>query len=110
MRQGAGGGRGARMKVGCAYRKEKDKLGLMRLWEFEYSYHCVGFGRMSYMDDFIHRLNMIPPQADQLLRQIRAIDREVEQLRLDLDPRRQAFLANLHRWTDKRATKIKAEA
>jgi hypothetical protein len=98
------------MKVGCAYRKEKDKLGLMRLWEFEYSYHCVGFGRMSYMDDFIHRLNMIPPQADQLLRQIRAIDREVEQLRLDLDPRRQAFLANLHRWTDKRATKIKAEA
>jgi F0F1-type ATP synthase membrane subunit b/b' len=65
---------------------------------------------MSYMDDFIHRLNMIPPQADQLLRQIRALDREVEQLRLDLDPRRQAFLANLHRWTDKRATKIKAEA
>lgn len=62
---------------------------------------------MSYMDDFIHRLNMIPPQADSLLRQIRALDREVEQLRLDLDPRRQAFLTRLHRWTDKRGTKIR---
>lgn len=65
---------------------------------------------MSYMDDFIHRLNMIPPQADHLLRQIRTLDREVEQLRLDLDPRRQAFLTRLHRWTDKRGTKIRAEA
>ena len=29
------------------------------------------------MDDFIHRLNMIPPQADSLLRQIRRLDKEV---------------------------------
>lgn len=101
------------MGMGCAH-TERDVVrrkaaGLMRLWEFEYCLSdWVGLGRMSYMDDFIHRLNMIPPQADSLLRQIRSLDREVEQLRLDLDPRRQAFLTQLHRWTDKRSNKIRA--
>jgi hypothetical protein len=50
------------------------------------------------MDDFIHRLNMIPPQADSLLRQIRQLDKEVEELRLELDPKRDLFLAKLDRW------------
>lgn len=36
------------------------------------------------MDDFIHKLNMIPPQADSLLRQIRKLDKEVEDLQIRL--------------------------
>jgi len=44
---------------------------------------------MSYIDDFIHKLNLIPPQADKLLRSIRQIDKEVEEARLKLDPLRE---------------------
>lgn len=64
---------------------------------------------MSYMDDFIHRLNMIPPQADSLLRQIRKLDKEVEELRLQLEPRREAFLRRLDRWTEKKNGRGKSE-
>lgn len=44
----------------------------------------INIFNMSYMDDFIHKLNMIPPQADRLLRTIRQLDKEVEELRLQL--------------------------
>jgi len=39
---------------------------------------------MNYIDDFIHKLNLIPPQTDQLLRNIRQIDKQVEEDRLRL--------------------------
>lgn len=64
---------------------------------------------MSYIDDFIHRLNLIPPQADRLLRSIRQTDRDVELLRLRLDPLRCSFLAKLEAWSDKRPAKLRAE-
>jgi hypothetical protein len=62
---------------------------------------------MSYIEDFIHRLNLIPPQADRLLRSIRQIDREVEQLRLTVEPLRNDFLLKLQRWNDKRTNKVR---
>ncbi len=43
---------------------------------------------MSSYDDFLHRLNLIPSQADKLLREIRHLDQEVEQYKLKLEPLR----------------------
>jgi hypothetical protein len=37
---------------------------------------------MSYIEDFIHKLNLIPPQADKLLRTIRTLDKEVEVIKI----------------------------
>jgi hypothetical protein len=39
---------------------------------------------MSYIDDFIHKLNLIPPEADKLLRQIRELDKMVEELKVQI--------------------------
>ena len=61
------------------------------------------------MDDFIHRLNMIPPQADSLLRQIRKLDKEVEDLQIRLQPLRELFLQQVVGWGDKRAIKARQE-
>ncbi len=61
------------------------------------------------MDDFIHRLNMIPPQADSLLRQIRKLDKEVEDLQIRLYPLRELFLQQVVGWGDKRAIKARQE-
>lgn len=33
---------------------------------------------MTTYEEFLHKLNLIPPQADKLLRQIRQLDQEVE--------------------------------
>jgi hypothetical protein len=33
---------------------------------------------MSSYEEFLHKLNLIPPQADKLLRQIRQLDQQVE--------------------------------
>lgn len=39
---------------------------------------------MASYDEFLHRLNLIPPQADKLLRNIRQLDQEVEQEKIKL--------------------------
>jgi hypothetical protein len=39
---------------------------------------------MHSYEEFMHRLNLIPSQADKILRHIRQLDKEVEELKLKL--------------------------
>lgn len=62
---------------------------------------------MSYIDEFIHKLNLIPPEADKLLRQIRELDKKVEEIKVELEENRTKFLEKLTNWENKRTSKGK---
>lgn len=60
---------------------------------------------MSYIDDYIHKLNTIPTEVDRLLRLIRDNDKKVEEIRLMLEPNRKTLLQRLQVWESKRTAK-----
>lgn len=62
---------------------------------------------MNSYEELLHKLNLIPPQADKLLRQIRTLDQEVEQLKLKLEPMKDNFLEKLEHQPDRKTAKIR---
>jgi hypothetical protein len=50
---------------------------------------------MSYIDEFIQRLNSIAPEAQTILKNIQQTDFKTEKLKIDLDEKRQTFLLRL---------------
>lgn len=43
---------------------------------------------MTSYEEYLHKLNLIPPQVDKLLRLVRSLDQQVEKLKLQLEPMR----------------------
>jgi hypothetical protein len=50
---------------------------------------------MSYIDEFIQRLNSIAPEAQTILKNIQSTDFKTEKLKIDLDEKRHTFLLRL---------------
>ena len=52
---------------------------------------------MASYDDFLAKLNLLPPQADKMLRNIRRLDQTVQEKQLSLQQARTAFIEQLEK-------------